>query len=484
MDAIITADYLVVGAGAMGMAFVDTLLTESQKTVVMVDRYANPGGHWTTAYPFVRLHQPAAAYGVSSTRLEHDGIEEFGWNKGLADCSTRDDVCAYFNRVMKKTFLTSGRVQYFPKCDYIGAGRFRSILTGNTYSVPKETCVVDATYSKTVVPSMRPPPYTVANDVDIVTPNNLADVSRGYQGYSVVGGGKTSMDACLWLLENGINATQITWIRPRDSYLIDRAGVQPGPEFAARSQAFGKTMVEAVMVASSLGDILDHNVGKGTLLLLDDKVAPTMFHCATVSLLEFEALKQIKTVIRQGRVTSITREDVTLEHGSYKPEPDTLYIDCSASAVSKLPSVPIFRSRSITLQPVRWCQQTFSAAMIAHVEATCQGEQLKNSLCGPVPMPNEPLDYPLVMLQTNLNMLAWLTHPQTASWLQSCRLNATKGSIPTDPEQKAAWFKNTTRILAAAIKKTQQLIDALPEPDAKMMYAQLENNTSFERAHL
>jgi L-2-hydroxyglutarate oxidase LhgO len=45
----ITADYLVVGAGAMGMAFVDTLLSDTQATIVMVDRYARPGGHWTIA---------------------------------------------------------------------------------------------------------------------------------------------------------------------------------------------------------------------------------------------------------------------------------------------------------------------------------------------------------------------------------------------------------------------------------------------------
>ena len=336
MDEITAADYLVVGAGAMGMAFVDTLLTESKKTIVMVDRYARPGGHWTTAYPFVRLHQPAAAYGVNSTRLEHDGIEEFGWNKGLADCSSRDEVCAYFDRVMKKTFLPSGRVQYFPKCDYIGEGKFRSILTGKTYRVAKDTCIVDATYSQTVVPSMRPPPYDVASEVDIVTPNDLAGVSRGYESYTVVGGGKTSMDACLWLLENGIDASQITWIRPRDSFLLDRAAYQPGPQFAAQTQAFVKGMIESVMAASSVEDLLKHQAAKQLLLQLDEKVTPTMFHCATVSRLEFEALKEIKSVVRKGHVTSVTREEVTLEHGSYKPVPDTLYIDCSAGAIPKL----------------------------------------------------------------------------------------------------------------------------------------------------
>ncbi|CFB47790.1 Uncharacterised protein [Mycobacterium tuberculosis] len=37
----IETDYLVIGAGAMGMAFTDTLITESGARVVMIDRHAN-----------------------------------------------------------------------------------------------------------------------------------------------------------------------------------------------------------------------------------------------------------------------------------------------------------------------------------------------------------------------------------------------------------------------------------------------------------
>ncbi len=43
----IEADYLVIGAGAMGMAFVDTWSAETDATVVIVDRNDQPGGHWT-----------------------------------------------------------------------------------------------------------------------------------------------------------------------------------------------------------------------------------------------------------------------------------------------------------------------------------------------------------------------------------------------------------------------------------------------------
>ena len=35
----------IVGAGAMGMAFVDTLISETDATVVLVDRNDQPGDH-------------------------------------------------------------------------------------------------------------------------------------------------------------------------------------------------------------------------------------------------------------------------------------------------------------------------------------------------------------------------------------------------------------------------------------------------------
>jgi cation diffusion facilitator CzcD-associated flavoprotein CzcO len=64
----IEADYLVVGAGAMGLAFTDTLVSETDAPVVVVDRNDQPGGDWTSAYPFVRLHQPSATYSDDDTK--------------------------------------------------------------------------------------------------------------------------------------------------------------------------------------------------------------------------------------------------------------------------------------------------------------------------------------------------------------------------------------------------------------------------------
>ena len=91
----IEADYLVVGAGAMGMAFVDTLLTDTadtQATVVLVDEGHQPGGHWLSTYPFVRLHQPSAYYGVPSRALGHDRIDEAGPNAGFYERATAQEI--------------------------------------------------------------------------------------------------------------------------------------------------------------------------------------------------------------------------------------------------------------------------------------------------------------------------------------------------------------------------------------------------------
>ena len=65
----VEADYLVVGAGASGMAFTDALIDHSDVRVALVDRRHGVGGHWLEAYPFVRLHQSSTFYGVASTVL-------------------------------------------------------------------------------------------------------------------------------------------------------------------------------------------------------------------------------------------------------------------------------------------------------------------------------------------------------------------------------------------------------------------------------
>jgi cation diffusion facilitator CzcD-associated flavoprotein CzcO len=66
---VIEADYVVIGAGAAGMAFTDTLLHHGTSTVAIIDAGHGPGGHWNASYPFVTLHLPSHHYGVESRVL-------------------------------------------------------------------------------------------------------------------------------------------------------------------------------------------------------------------------------------------------------------------------------------------------------------------------------------------------------------------------------------------------------------------------------
>ena len=86
-------DVLIVGAGACGLAFADTLLSEAPGvTITIVDERAAPGGHWIDAYDFVKTHQPASFYGVNSTQLGHDRIDESGLNAGFYDLASGAEI--------------------------------------------------------------------------------------------------------------------------------------------------------------------------------------------------------------------------------------------------------------------------------------------------------------------------------------------------------------------------------------------------------
>ena len=87
MATTVDADYLVVGAGATGMAFADALVDHADVRVVLVDRRHGPGGHWLDDYAFVRLHQASAFYGVASTLLGEGRVQQDGPEAGLYERS-------------------------------------------------------------------------------------------------------------------------------------------------------------------------------------------------------------------------------------------------------------------------------------------------------------------------------------------------------------------------------------------------------------
>ena len=119
-------DYLVIGGGASSLAFVDEIINKCKDLkIIVVDKRAKPGGHWNDAYPFVRLHQPAAWYGVNSRSL----------GAGGPDLVSRSQILAYYEHVVDD-LMSTGRVRFFWQCEYKGDGRFCSLLQdGIVYQV-------------------------------------------------------------------------------------------------------------------------------------------------------------------------------------------------------------------------------------------------------------------------------------------------------------------------------------------------------------
>lgn len=457
MTSQLQADYLVIGCGAMGLAFTDVLMTETQASVIIVDRQYRPGGHWNFAYPFVRLHQPSTFYGVNSKQLGNDLRDAVGWNKGLCELASASEICAYFDQVMNQQFLPSGRVQYFPMCEYTGHGQFRSLMTGDEYSVRSDK-IVDATYMQVVVPAMRDPPYQVDEGVTCVSPNHLPELAPEHEHFFVVGAGKTGVDACLFLLRNAVAPERISWIMPRDAWLLDRANLQPGGNTISKGFAF---QVEAMAKADSVEDLLIRLAECGELLRFDEKVWPTMYRCGIVTQAELDQLRRIPNIIRLGHVRRISPTRLFLDRGEVSLLNEALFIDCTADGLKRVPARPVFDGNRITLQAVRTCQQVFSAAFIAHVESTYEDDAAKNEICVPVPHPQEHVDFLRASLTNLLNAFRWARDPQLKAWLQKSRLDVynqpPQGSIPSDEqiaimqclaEHSEAAVTNLRRLLA------------------------------------
>jgi hypothetical protein len=427
----LSTDYLIIGSGALGMAFADQLLTETDADMVIVDRRHMPGGHWNDAYPFVRLHQPSAFYGVGSRALGSSRLDVAGFNKGYYELASGAQIVNYYDRLMNERFLPSGRVQYFPLCDYQGDNRFVSRLSGHIQEVTFRKKLVDATFLNTQVPSTHLPSFELGEGVRLVTPNMLPKFAPDFKSYVLLGGGKTAMDVGVWLLQMGAAPESIRWIVPRDSWLRNRDKVQPGEAFFKQTAGAQADLFEAAAEAICLGDLFDRLERTGQVFRIDTTVKPTMFRGATISRREVEALRCIKDVVRKGRVLRIEQEKVVLEHGTVENCSGSLYVDCTAKAFRTQPSVRVFDGDRITIQMLRPGALCFSAAVIGHIEAAYDDEAIKNELCKPMQTPDAPEDLARNALDDLRTGRRWSTEKNLHRWMAEHRLTGA-GIGPAD----------------------------------------------------
>ncbi len=389
----LTTDYLVIGAGAMSLAFADEIIHHSSKArVIVVERRAAPGGHWNDAYDFVKLHQPARFYGVNSEPLGAGG-------EALASKGEILDYCA---RVMAKLEAT-GRATFYLEHDYCGDNRFVDLRDPTKgYVVDVRARLVDGTYGKITVPSTRPPAYGVAEGVNLVPINGLAARTRDWARYVIIGAGKTGMDAVLYLLSDGVSPERISWVISRDAWFINRETVRP--EIMIRDMI---DQLITIIDAESAREVFVRSEAAGRFFRLDESIWPTAFRCATVSPSELTSLRRIENIIRLGRIQRIEPDTIVLDRGAHPTDADTLHVDCTANGLVRRPTTPVFSPRKITLQPTFLCQPTFSAGAIAAAALRYRSDAARNRRMMPVPHPDQPWHYFEAAERTIANSVEW-----------------------------------------------------------------------------
>jgi len=384
-------DYLVIGAGLLGLGFTDELLNLKPDTkIIIVDKHSQAGGHWNDDYAFVRLHAPSESYGVMSQRLENGLPPCHGDTKERAN---RDDILNYFGKVLE-TMIETGQVRAFFNCFVEpDTSMIRSCTSSKkTFQVSVRKKIVDGTFMKVEIPVLRPPPYLVSAGATVVPPNYLFTLETEFPAYYVLGAGKTAMDSILWLMSRGVPADLVHWIVPRDVYVINRTC----HEMPDKDQ---KRLLEALWAEEwstgkqGLNIYEKHSV---VLRIFADH-EPTSLKYAILSQTEIAELRNVQNVVRLGHVQKVGLDSITLQHGSIPMPVGALCIDCTACAFhSRKDRRPIFSDKRITLQccvpsPLGSASVwSAMAATTAFVEAQPMTEDEKNILCTPIITNDDP----------------------------------------------------------------------------------------------
>jgi hypothetical protein len=421
----VDTDYLVVGAGATGLAFTDTLVAETDVEVTLIDRRHAPGGHWLDAYPFVRLHTPSAYYGVNSLALGEDRIDEAGENAGYYERATGTEVREYFGEAAARLAAT-GRVRILTGHEYVGRGpageQVRDLDTGEIRDVAVRRKVVDACYLEASVPATHTPSFAISPGVRFVPVNDLAAAASSTRSITILGAGKTAVDACVWLLDHDVDPGRIRWVRPRDAWFHDRRHFQPREQVGGIIEGISLD-AEAGARAADIDDLFERLEASGRLVRIDPSWPADMYRGTMLSAGELRAVRQIENVVRLGRVRRIEADRIVLERGEIETGPDVLHVDCTALGLRDAPATPVFQPGRIVLQQVRYLSPCFNAALTGYVEAHRADDLERNALCPPNPYPRSRTDFPAMVTRGWIAEQRWLSEADVAGWIAGSRLN-------------------------------------------------------------
>lgn len=460
-------DYLIIGAGATGLAFLDVILSETDATIAIIDRRDSPGGHWNDAYPFVRLHQPSSFYGVASRQLGKGRISQNGYNSGLHELASKYEILHYYQDLMESDYLPSGRVQYFPMSEYQGDGLVRSLVSGKKQHIKVRCKLVNAGLSDelTSIPLTHKRNFEVADGVECVPPNSLPHRAPQYDKFTVIGGGKTAMDAVLWLLDKTVAPENITWVRPNDYWLFNRDNTVPHKDFFLKTNETMKKQLVGMAASTSVRQYCESMESSGMWHRINRQSWPEKFHAASCSQAEVAALGKVEKVIRAGHARRIDSDRIILDEAEVSVAKNTLFIDCTAKGVAIVDtnSLRVFDGAKINLLMVRPHQAVFSAAVIGYLEACEIDEHSKQDCARVTNFHDTPAQYLSVQAESFLNQAAWRKNSKVQAWVDNCPLfsgfHLTKGLTPKDTRElqmlegigplMASAMENIPRILAS-----------------------------------
>lgn len=416
-----TCDYLVIGAGPTSLAFVDALLQaeDSKKksdrsVIIIVDEKPCPGGKLNDIHTYTKSGgMPNMYHGCLNFTLGED-----------MDFATREELLEYYDWVMAS--LTENRsVQFFGQTRANADGTELVSLESNQRVTVNARKVVDSTLHQAL---NRPRPFAVSqegNTFSVVCPTELPKMLHKqytqWRRHVVIGAGRTSIDTVLHLLEQGVEPDAITWIRPRDFWLVNVECVYPDKNIT--------TTVDTVKLCATAKTSQEVFLGLerlGMWCRIDTTHMPTGFNGVTVTRQELAELQKIQYVIRMGRVRRIEADRIIFEKGAVRSADRTLYVDCTGKGYAK-PSCsipPIFEERRITLQniaelSVGEVNSCFCAALIGHLEASNLKDDWKNKAVTPMPRFNRAADIIFALSKTFGNMSLW--GPETSVWVVSAR---------------------------------------------------------------
>jgi len=471
-------NYLVVGAGARGLAFVDAVLERVKNTkgstvkIAIVDDRDEPGGHWNDAYRFARLHRQSAHYGVSSRPLE----KARNGGKSTHFAST-NEILSYFGDVMD-AFVGSGCVEFFPMCSFRNDQVESLVNPDLVWKIPASCKVVESGLARIQVPSTQAPPFEVGLGAFVVTPNYLTSVLVPPTDYCVIGAGRTAIDVIIWLLSKDVDPKKIRWIMPRDHW------------YQCREAILGKNQLKTASAWSaevskdhgSLWALLERVEKVGLFCRLDRSRRPECCHGAAVSKEEFAQLRKVKDIVRLGHVRAVHKDHLLMDHGTVPVAEGTLHIDCTSSWVQKAPKpVPIWQGTQIFLQPV---QEVFigcgefnvclSAALVGLIEVLIKDDSVKNSMCTAGRHPDTIVDWVRLQYTSLKNNKLWL-HPHVRAWVAMDRLSTYSGLTTEELSARTTVNAGQERKMGAALsaileKEDMAEKDTPPPPTREETY--------------